>query len=297
MLIPLGILAASGAGAVPVEYLVIAGGGGTNFMDTRNYCGGGGAGGYRSSITGENSGGGLSAEPLLLAPIGEAFTVTVGGGGFASNGSNSVFGPITSLGGGRAGFDNVTVPAVGGSGGGSGQGNQGLKVKGSATAGQGFLGGNALLGSDSRISAGGGGGGAGGLGVDGRNNSSSPYGGNGGAPVTSSVTGTAIARAGGGGGACAFGGEGGVATGGGGNGGGQGNGSPGSVNSGGGAGGSGAFGDFTNAQQGGSGVVILRYASSFSIIIGAGLTGSTATVGGNKVTTITAGTGTISWAA
>jgi hypothetical protein len=48
--------------------------------------------------------------------------------------------------------------------------------------------------------------------------------------------------------------------------------------------------------NGGSGVVILRYPSSFSITIGAGLTGSTTTVGANKVTTITAGTGNVSFA-
>jgi hypothetical protein len=44
-------------------------------------------------------------------------------------------------------------------------------------------------------------------------------------------------------------------------------------------------------------VVILRYPSGYTITIGAGLTGSTATVGSNKVTTITAGTGNVSWAA
>jgi hypothetical protein len=42
-------------------------------------------------------------------------------------------------------------------------------------------------------------------------------------------------------------------------------------------------------------VVILRYPSTFTITLGAGLTGSTSTVNGNRVTTITAGTGTISW--
>jgi hypothetical protein len=42
--------------------------------------------------------------------------------------------------------------------------------------------------------------------------------------------------------------------------------------------------------------VILRYATDFTITIGAGLTGSTSTVGANKVTTITAGTGNVSWA-
>jgi hypothetical protein len=53
---------------------------------------------------------------------------------------------------------------------------------------------------------------------------------------------------------------------------------------------------YTNAGSGGSGVVILRYPSSRTITIGAGLTGSTATVGADKVTTITAGTGNVSFA-
>jgi hypothetical protein len=40
----------------------------------------------------------------------------------------------------------------------------------------------------------------------------------------------------------------------------------------------------------------LRYPNSLTITIGAGLTGTTATVGANKVTTITAGTGEVRWA-
>jgi hypothetical protein len=43
--------------------------------------------------------------------------------------------------------------------------------------------------------------------------------------------------------------------------------------------------------------VILRYPSAYSISIGAGLTATTATVGSDKVTTITSGSGNISWAA
>jgi hypothetical protein len=51
------------------------------------------------------------------------------------------------------------------------------------------------------------------------------------------------------------------------------------------------------ASNGGSGVVILRYlTASGTITIGSGLTGSTATDGSYKVTTITAGTGNVSWA-
>jgi hypothetical protein len=48
--------------------------------------------------------------------------------------------------------------------------------------------------------------------------------------------------------------------------------------------------------NGGSGIVVLRYPSSYTITVGGGLTSSTGTVGGNKVTTLTAGTGNVSWA-
>jgi hypothetical protein len=40
----------------------------------------------------------------------------------------------------------------------------------------------------------------------------------------------------------------------------------------------------------------LSYPNSKTITIGAGLTGSTTTSGSNKITTITAGTGNVSWA-
>jgi hypothetical protein len=46
---------------------------------------------------------------------------------------------------------------------------------------------------------------------------------------------------------------------------------------------------------GGSGVVILRYPSAYTITVGAGLSATTSTVGSNKVTTFTAGTGNVSW--
>jgi hypothetical protein len=54
---------------------------------------------------------------------------------------------------------------------------------------------------------------------------------------------------------------------------------------------------YGTGATGGSGVVILRYPDTRTITIGAGLTGSTASPsGGFKVTTITAGTGNVSWA-
>ena len=74
----------------------------------------------------------------------------------------------------------------------------------------------------------------------------------------------------------------------------QGNGANGATNKGDGAeGGS----NVMMGGTGGSGVVILRYLSTIgTITIGAGLTGSTATDGSYKVTTLTAGTGNVSWA-
>jgi hypothetical protein len=46
---------------------------------------------------------------------------------------------------------------------------------------------------------------------------------------------------------------------------------------------------------GGSGVVILRYPSGYTISGGVGLTFSTSVVGTDKVTSFTAGTGTITF--
>jgi hypothetical protein len=43
-------------------------------------------------------------------------------------------------------------------------------------------------------------------------------------------------------------------------------------------------------------VVILRYPNTFTITLGAGLTGTTTTVSSDNVTTITAGTGNVSFA-
>jgi hypothetical protein len=58
----------------------------------------------------------------------------------------------------------------------------------------------------------------------------------------------------------------------------------------GGGGGAGAAGG-----NGGSGIIILRYASEYIAVIGAGLTGTTEPAGLYKVTTITQGTGNITF--
>jgi hypothetical protein len=229
---------------VSVEYLVVAGGGSGGGA---YYGGGGGAGGYRCSVSGENSGGGVSAEsPLNVSPA--AYTVTVGAGGvYSSNGNDSVFSSITSIGGGKQN-------SSGGSGGGSNNGN----VNGYGTAGQGYNG------SANTSNAGGGGGGAGEAGKQG--NASSPQ--SGGAGVSSSITGSAVTRGGGGAGAmnAAYGsyhvGLGGA--GGGGNAAADYSGTTvqpqnGTANTGGG-GGAGCWNNTSSGANGGSGIVIIRYA-------------------------------------
>ena len=67
----------------------------------------------------------------------------------------------------------------------------------------------------------------------------------------------------------------------------------GTANTGGGGGGS---ANYAGGGAGGSGIVILRYPDTFTITLGVGLTGSTTTSGSDKITTITAGSDTVSWA-
>jgi hypothetical protein len=68
------------------------------------------------------------------------------------------------------------------------------------------------------------------------------------------------------------------------------------VNTGSGGGGAGDAGAGRVGGNGGAGVVILKYSDTYTITIGAGLTGSTAAPsGGFKVSTITAGAGNVSW--
>jgi len=288
-----------------VEYLVIAGGGGGG----SDRAGGGGAGGYRSSVSGESSGGGASAESVFEPVRNTSYTVTVGAGGSGgvyawnngSNGSTSIFNTITTVGGGGGGNNNNDNPTAGNSGG-SGGGGAGHDNKsgagGAGTTNQGFAGGNGL--SSNLAGAGGGGGGASQAGANG----ASLNGGDGGDGVASSITGSSVTRAGGGGGGIDYrngnlAGSGGA--GGGGAGGGDGNvsasesGEDATTSTGSGGGGCSIRSTTVRGGNGGSGVVILRYPSSISISIGAGLTASTATVGANKVTTFTAGTDTISF--
>lgn len=294
-----------------VEYLVIAGGGGGGGSEASNGSGGGGAGGgaggYRSSVSGENTGGGLTAEVPFQADIGVQYSVSIGGGGAGggvayfngtagsgAKGTDSSFAGIISTGGGAGGGEEDNGPGVGGSGGGRGGDSSGSGASG--TAGQGFSGGpGRQLNNTGR--SGGGGGGAG-------QAATTRVGGNG---VQSSITGTATYRAGGGGGGGggadsqdAAGGLGGGGTGSRAHGSGQstfgGNtGTNGDPNTGGG-GGAAAAGYNGSGRTGGSGVVILRYPSSRTLNVGAGLSANAPiTVGASSVSVITAGSGNVSF--
>jgi len=268
------------------EYLFVAGGGGAG---TSNGAAGGGAGGL---LTGTS-----------VATRTTSYAIVVGNGGTGSsspnakggNGGNSSAFGITVIGGGGSGSENysgMNPGAAGGSGGGGVRGSAG----GAGTAGQGYSGG-ANVNDGPPHYAGGGGGGAGAVGQDG----TAAGNGNGGVGLSSSITGSSVFYAGGGGAGYYNGGNGLASGGSGGNGGGAMGGSNpsdgrnrnGSSNTGGGGGGHGLINNL--GGNGGSGVVILRYQDAHTITLGAGLTGSTTTVGGNKVTTITAGSGNVSW--
>jgi len=122
-------------------------------------------------------------------------------------------------------------------------------------------------------------------------------GGTGGLGLANTITGVSVRRCGGGGagGQPAF-----AGSDGGGSGTDNGNGSPGTANTGSGGGGTRSATGGTQGLQGGaggSGVVILSYPSSRTLTVGAGLTANTTQlVGINKVTTFTAGTGTVTFA-
>ncbi len=288
----------------PIDYLVIAGGGGGG----RGRGGGGGAGGYRTNYASETPGGpGTSTEADFMIDVGTDYPVIIGAGGLAGpssdkrggRGGDSKWSTIISYGGGPGGaaFQPVsrTTEGINAYSGGSGGGGAGQITpyavgsgKGSSAVSptsspsrvvQGYDGGDAIepaapgpdYGNDGT-----GGGGAGAVGVPGQ-------GGAGGAGKPSSITGSAVFRGGGGGG----GGD--DAAGAGGNGGGGagavGASTPGTHATGGGGGGS-IYNQ--TAGRGGTGVVIVRYVNTLTISNpGGGLTLSTATDGGYKVTTIT----------
>ena len=226
--------------ALTADYLVIAGGGG-------GWVGGGGAGGYRTSIGG-----------TALSLTAQAYSVTVGAGGApqGTSGSNSVFSTITSTGGG-AGAGGVTVYNGGSGGGGSNDAtNYGTGNAGSYSPSEGNNGGSRVSGQTS-----GGGGGAGAVG----GNASGTTGGAGGNGSNSASTWATATQTGVNGYYAGGGGGGGIGQGGLGGLGGGGNaeqigvlsGRPGIANTG--SGGGGQY-NVATVGNGGSGLVIIRYA-------------------------------------
>jgi hypothetical protein len=291
-----------GGGGVAVtaefDYLVVAGGGGS----TGSIAGGGGAGGYRTSYPGGSK-----------IEISAGDTITIGAGGaptptspsasgrIAGKGGDSVAGLITSAAGGTPNGDTGYGPpntsadnqALRDGGSGAGGGHQysypvgaGNVPPTSPPQGNPAGPGNGTWGAS-------GGGGASGAGASSGSNAYSSPGGAGGAGTSSSITGASVCRAGGGGGgAFVAGGSGGPASCGGGAGGSDpgGVGIVGTVNTGGGAGGgcgsAAAPGQYKN---GGSGIVILRLATS-DAPAGIGVTPGTNTVttdGSDTVLTFT----------
>lgn len=259
-----------------VEFLVIAGGGdwgdyvpASNGTPGQGYGGGGGAGGYISSVTGELTGGGSNAiNPNVLTTDG-TYSVTVGAAS-----SNTIF----------SGTDLVGLPfnytalagGAGGQTGGSAGGGFGAAVLGTPGQGSASAAGNLpesycsqtrfACAGECKPAYTGGGGGAGGPG----------NGVNGGIGVQSSITGTPTYYAGGGASQTVCYSE-------------RTNGTPG-------AGADAYGGGGSYAEPGQPGVVILRYPGNLILgNPGGGLVFSTSTVGNDKVTTITAGTGDINF--
>ena len=247
------------------DVLVIAGGGGGGGMQTGGGGGGGGAGG-------------VCAQSARAITTGN-YSVTIGAAGAGgimdqgTNGGNSIFDTITAIGGGGGGIYSDPT-AKGGKSGGSGGGGGGYQTSssilgGSATQGNsggatgyGFAGGNGVLNNSST----GGGGGSSAVGANGTGSAA----GNGGAGkntwsswASATSTGVSGYYAGGGGGSVRAdlvptAGTGGA--GGGGNGGANANGSNAIANTGSGGGGGGNAGTNTIGGNGGSGIIIVRYA-------------------------------------
>ena len=272
-----------------VSYLVVAGGGAGGGS---GFGGGGGAGGYLTNYGGT----------AITLAISTSYPVTIGAGGSggsssgqAPNGSSSVFNTITAIGGGGGGA-HVQNGASGASGGGGG-GDQ------PTSGGTGSNGNNGGVGYDPAPESSGGGGGfgtvgqaglasgsgAGGAGeqnnIDGNNNFYAAGGGGGlgrGDLVTTTPAAGGSSIGGNGGISKYYGSGGSVAA------------SPtvGTTNTGSGGGGghpSNAAGS-PGGANGGNGIVILRYPSVYTIV---GLSGTTTTVGTDKVTKFLSGTGNI----
>jgi hypothetical protein len=236
---------------ITADILVIAGGGGGG-----TYSGGGGGGGAGGVL--------LLANQALTS--GTGYTVSVGGGGSANtNGQNSYFGALTqAVGGGKGG--SASAGGNGGSGGGASDTGY---AAGTGTAGQGYSGG---IGTGAGSSPGGGGGGALEYGQNAYGDNTPNIAGKGGSGTNfyydwAAATSTGVSGyfAGGGGGGVyinsSFANNGGGTGGNGGGGSGSASNKNATTNSGSGGGGGSYTSGPVSPGNGGSGIVIVRYAN------------------------------------
>jgi hypothetical protein len=275
---------------LPEFRYVVVGGGGPGGDTTGNSAGGGGAGGYISNVSGELSGGSVTAGSALFLPPG-TYPLVVGAGGavatdaFAVVGSPTRFANTLAVGGGGGGIGGSTPAGnergqAGGSGGGSAFNSDRTQPGGIGVPRQGFKGGD-LVGTRATAS-GSGGGGAGAVGGEGSTSSPRVVG-PGGAGISSSITGSSVTRAGGGAGEgfdapAASGGAGGGGD----------SGVAGTANTGGGGGGGSRGGTSRVGGAGGSGVIIFKTATSVGITFSGGVTQTSATSGDDTIYTVTA---------
>ena len=265
-LVPLG----GGVSTTPIEYLVVGGGGSGGSVAHGSLSiggGGGGAGGYLA--------GSVEIEK------GINYSVIVGAGGTGhfygqNSGNPSQFFAFTGVGGGCGGHldGSIIVGQFGGSGGGGCY----SATYGAGITGQGYRGGSS--GNSSGNGSGGAGGGSSAVGPNGTTGiANGPAGG---AGTSNSITGSAVTYA--------AGGNGGYSNT-------TNNGGSGSANTGNGGGGGSLYaGGNSGGGNGGSGIVVLKYPNTLTITASGGLTASTSTSGSYKITSITAGYGTVSWA-
>lgn len=233
-------------GPVTLSHLIVAGGGQggsrTNDLTSQTWAAGGGAGGM------------LVGDGASLAAGTHGVIVGAGGsGGTDPNlrgvvGSDSVVGPLVTVGGGGGAASSSGAGAVNRAGGDGGSGGGGAHdgvagTGGVGTSGQGHAGGDGFQ----PVNGSGGGGGGGGAGAAGAPGTLEG-GGAGGAGLANGLTGTTVLYAGGGGGGPGT--TGGQVSGAGGVGGGGASGSAGAANTGGGGG--------AGRHDGGSGLVVLR---------------------------------------
>ena len=248
--------------SVDVHFLVLAGGGGQNSIGY--YNGGAGAGGLRTSTGSTYSGGGASLENAVTLNLLQDYTITLGAGGSArssffqnaGNGTATTFASITAD-GGAGGYYNGSNS--GGCGAGGGSSNAASRAGGAGTAGQGFAGGASSSTNNGGPGGGGGTASAGGTG-------SGEVGGAGGAGINNNITGTLSYYGAGGGGMRG--------------------GNPGGAY---GANGTGwsatraqtGHGGSQSTPTGGSGVIILKWPSTFTATFSAGVVQATTQISWN----------------